>query len=35
MQLATLIEHFRQPFLQKYAQHLLPSHLRALDAITA
>ena len=35
MQLATLIEDYREPFLKKYASHLLPSHLRALDAITA
>lgn len=35
MLLAQLIEHFRQPFLKKYGRQLLPSHLRALDAITA
>jgi len=33
--LASLIEQFRQPFLDKYAHRLLPSHLKALDAITA
>lgn len=35
MKLATLIEQFRQPLLKKYGHRLLPSHLRALDAITA
>ena len=35
MNLANIIEQFRQPFLKKYGHQLLPSHLRALDAITA
>lgn len=35
MNLAPLIEQYQQPFLAKYGQHLLPSHLKALDAITA
>ncbi len=35
MIIASLIEQYRQPFLAKYGQHLLPSHLKALDAITA
>jgi len=35
MNIASLIEQFRQPFLAQYGHRLLPSHLRALDAITA
>lgn len=35
MNIATIIEHYRQPFLTKYGHRLLPSHLKALDAITA
>ena len=35
MKLANIIEYFRQPFLQKYGHRLMPSQLRALDAITA
>lgn len=35
MKLASIIECYREPFLKKYGNHLLPSHLRALDAITA
>lgn len=35
MQLAPLIEEYRELFLKKYRHRLLPSHLRALDAITA
>lgn len=35
MNIATLIEQYRQPLLDKYGHRLLPSHLRALDAITA
>ena len=35
MNLANIIEQFRRPFLEKYGHQLLPSHLRALDAITA
>jgi len=35
MNLASIIEQFRTPFLKKYRSQLLPSHLKALDAITA
>jgi len=35
MNIASLIEQYRQPFLAQYGQYLLPSHLKALDAITA
>jgi hypothetical protein len=34
MQLATLIDTYREALEQKYADVLLPSHRRALDAIT-
>ena len=33
MELAPLIEHYAVPFQEKYADHLLPGHLNAIDAI--
>ena len=35
MNIATIIEQFREPFLRKYGHQLMPGQLRALDAITA
>lgn len=35
MNIASIIEQFREPFLRKYGHQLLPGQLRALDAITA
>lgn len=35
MILASIIDQFRQPFLDKYGHRLLPGQLKALDAITA
>ena len=35
MNIASIIEQFREPFLRKYGHQLMPGHLRALDAITA
>lgn len=35
MKLADIINEHRLPFLKKYGAQLLPSHLKALDAITA
>ena len=34
MELATLIDRYREPFDSKYALRLLPSHRRAMDAIS-
>ena len=35
MNIASIIEQFRESFLRKYGHQLLPGQLRALDAITA
>jgi hypothetical protein len=33
MKLASIIHHYHEAFMAKYADRLLPTHLKALDAI--